>query len=153
MMSELQPILIAAAVFIPAVALAQFFDTRSIRRKLQAMLESLYRGNLHAPEDFHFLDTQPNQLYFPFTEAELRCIARAQEVNRHELTVEITHPGQVFWNNYYFHVRCTFEGLDQQYAPFTLKKEGYLYIACSRHRGYFRPCITHIERRSQPFTV
>ena len=90
MLSELQPILIAAAVFIPAVALAQFFDTRSIRRKLQAMLEALYRGNLHAPEDFHFLDTQPNQLYFPFTEAELRCIARAREVNRHELTVEIT---------------------------------------------------------------
>ena len=41
MLSELQPILIAAAVFIPAVALAQFFDTRSIRRKLQAMLEAL----------------------------------------------------------------------------------------------------------------
>ena len=130
-----------------------YFSNRRNGNKLTAALISLYRGNLHAFEDFHFLDTQVKQLFFPFTEAELRQIGRCRDYMQRELTVELLHPRQVFWGNYYYRIVCHYEGMDDQYQPFTLQKEGYLYIACSTYRGYLLPCITFVERRSKPFIL
>ena len=132
-------------------AIVQSIFSRIHRRKLTELLENLYHGRLSAVQDFHFLDTSADKLYFPFTEGELRRIGRCREFKRHDLTVELMYPGQAFWDNYYFHIVCDLEGVDDQYQPFALKKEGYLYIACSTHRGMLLPCITHVERRATPF--
>ena len=144
-------------VFIPLLLLLLpliiYISTRRNGKKLIDALTRLYQGNLHAFEDFHFLDTQIKQLYFPFTEDELRRISRCRDIKRHDLTVELMYPGQAFWSNFYFHVACNFEGVDDHYQPFSLQKEGYLYISCSSYRGMLLPCITHVERRSKPFIV
>ena len=144
-------------VFIPLLLLLLpliiYISTRRNGKKLIDALTRLYQGNLHAFEDFHFLDTQIKQLYFPFTEDELRRISRCRDTKRHDLTVELMYPGQAFWSNFYFHVACNFEGVDDHYQPFSLQKEGYLYISCSSYRGMLLPCITHVERRSKPFIV
>ena len=153
MSSKIFTTLFAAAFFLTFIAAVQFFVSRRRARKLTAMLETLYHGNLHAFEDFHFLDVQVNQLYFPFTEGELKRIRHCVEVKRHDLTVEITHPRQTCWDNYYFRILCDFEGVDDQYQPFSLRREGYLYISCTSMRGYWTPCITRIERRSKPFVL
>lgn len=144
-------------VFIPLLLLLLpliiYISTRRNGKKLTDALTRLYQGNLHAFEHFHFLDTQVMHLYFPFSESELRRIGRCRDYTRHDLTVELLHPRQAFWGNYYFHIACHYEGVDDQYQPFTLQKEGYLYIACGDLRGHWLPCITHVERRSQPFIV
>ncbi len=144
-------------VFIPLLLLLLpliiYISTRRNGKKLTDALTSLYQGNLHAFEHFRFLDTQVTHLYFPFSESELRRIGRCRDYTRHDLTVELLHPRQAFWGNYYFHIACHYEGVDDQYQPFTLQKEGYLYIACGDLRGHWLPCITHVERRSQPFIV
>ena len=144
-------------VFIPLLLLLLpliiYISTRRNGKKLTDALTRLYQGNLHAFEHFHFLDTQVTHLYFPFSESELRRIDRWRDYTRHDLTVELLHPRQAFWGNYYFHIACHYEGVDDQYQPFTLQKEGYLYIACGDLRGHWLPCITHVERRSQPFIV
>ena len=128
-----------------------YFASRRIGRKLTHALNRLYRGDLHAFENFHFLNTQVNQLYFPFTESELRLLGRCRDFTRQDLTVELLHPRRAFWGNYYFRIACRYEGVNDQYQPFSMQKEGYLYIACSTHRGMLLPCITHVERRSTPF--
>ena len=150
---ELLGILIAIPVFALLLFVAISTSSRIRSRKLIDALTRLYQGNLHAFEDFHFLDTQVMHLYFPFSESELRRIDRCRDYTRHDLTVELLHPRQAFWGNYYFHIACHYEGVDDQYQPFTLQKEGYLYIACGDLRGHWLPCITHVERRSQPFIV
>lgn len=144
-------ILIAIPVFAMFFFIIVSISSQIRRRKLTDALTRLYQGNLHGFEDFHFLDTQMKQLYFPFTEDELRRIGRCRDVKRHDLTVELMYPGQAFWSNFYFHVACNFEGVDDHYQPFSLQKEGYLYISCSSYRGMLLPCITNVERRSTPF--
>lgn len=149
--SEFFGILIAIPVFALFFFIIVSVSSRIRRRKLTDALTRLYHGDLHGFEDFHFLDTQVKHLYYPFTEGELRRIGRCRDVKRHDLTVELMYPGQAFWGNFYFHVVCSFEGVDDQYQPFSLQKEGYLYIACSSHRSMLLPCITRVERRSTPF--
>ena len=144
------PCILSLLMLLPLII---YFASRRINRKLTHALNRLYRGDLHAFEDFHFLDTQLNQLYFPFTEGELRLVGRCRDFTQQDLNVELLHPRRAFWGNYYFRIACHYEGMDDQYQPFTLKKEGYLYIACSDVRGHWLPCITHVERRSQPFII
>lgn len=148
---KLPSILIAIPVFAVFFFICMSLSSRRHQRKLTEALTRLYQGNLHAFEDFHFLDTQVNQLYFPFTEAELRQIGRCREFNHCNLTVELMYKPQAFWGNYYFHISCDYEGVNDQYQLFSLQREGYLYISCSDLRGHWLPCITHVERRSKPF--
>lgn len=150
---EIIAILIASVIGISFISVIQFYVSRHRTRKLTAALENLYHGHLQAFEDFHFLDTQPIQLYFPFSEAELQHIRQCITVRKHDLRIELTHPHQPFWGNYYFHIVCDFEGVDHRYEAFSLHKEGYLYISCTEMRGHLSPCITHVERRHQPFRV
>ena len=144
------PYILALLMLLPLII---YFASRRIGRKLTHALNRLYRGDLHAFEDFHFLDTKLNQLYFPFTENELRQLGRCRDFTQQDLTVELLYPRRAFWGNYYFRIACHYEGVDDQYQPFTLQKEGYLYIACGDLRGHWLPCITHVERRSKPFIV
>ena len=144
------PCILSLLMLLPLII---YFASRRIDRKLTHALNRLYRGDLHAFEGFHFLDTQVSRLYFPFTEGELRLLGRCRDFTQQDLTVELLHPRRAFWGNYYFRIACHYEGVDDQYQTFTLKKEGYLYIACSDVRGHWLPCITHVERRSQPFII
>lgn len=148
---ELPGILIAIPVFALLLFTLMSFSSRRHQRKLTEALIRLYQGNLHAFEDFHFLDTQVKQLYFPFTEAELRQIGRCREFTHRDLTVELMYKPQAFWGNYYFHIACDYQGINDQYQVLSLQREGYLYISCTTLRGHWLPCITHVERRSKPF--
>lgn len=121
------------------------------RRRLTKALTRLYQGNLWAFEEFHFMDAQAEQLYFPFTEDELRLVNRCREFTHHDLTVEPLYPLRSWFGGYYFHIACDYQGVDDQYQPFSLQREGYLYVSCHKLRGYWEPCITHVERRDTPF--
>lgn len=129
-----------------AIPLALYY-----RRRLTKALTRLYQGNLWAFADFHFMDVKAEQLYFPFTEDELRLINRCREFTHHDLTVEPLHPLRACLGGYYFHIACDYQGIDDQYRPFSVQREGYLYVSCHMLHGYWMPCITHVERRDTPF--
>lgn len=150
-MEELRHIIIAAAVFVPVIALAMWLSGWQIGRELTHMLERLYQGDLTATEAFDYVNVQATKLYSPFTVEELRRIARCGIGRRHQLTVKRMHPGQAMVGNYYFHVAWDFEGTDDMGEPFALCREGYLYISCSELRGHMKPCITMVQTRSKPF--
>lgn len=151
-MADLSFVIIALAVWLPIILLVMWLSGWRTGKKLTRMLEQLYQGDLAAVEAFDFLNVQPEKLYYPFTEWEMRRIAHCGIGRKHDLTVRLMHPLQAMVGNYYYHVAWDFEGTDDQGRPFTLQREGYLFIECSYYRGHFAPCITSVQTRRRPFT-
>lgn len=151
-MADLSFVIIALAVWLPIVLLVMCLSGWRTGKKLTRMLEQLYQGDLAAVKEFDLLNVQPEKLYYPFTEGELRRIARCGIGTKHDLTVRLMHPMQALFGNYYYHVAWDYEGTDDLGRAFTLQREGYLFIECSHYRGHFALCITSVQTRRRPFS-
>lgn len=141
------------AIGLGIVVLLLWIDSHLRTKQLTAMLNQLYRGDLTATYDFHFLDTRPEQLFFPFSASDLRDIASCPEILRHDLVIELMHKKQAFWGNFYYHISCNFEGRNMQGEVFSIRRDGYLYINCNAVRGHWNPCIELIVAKKKPFII
>lgn len=103
-------------IAIPVGGQALFTAMRG--KRLAGVLERLYRGDMSALKECHYLDVNPRALFFPFSAGDLETIARCRDVSRHTLHVTLIHTGQRFWNGYYFHVTCDFSGEGQPWQPY-----------------------------------
>lgn len=143
--------LLMGVIAIPVGGQALFTAMRG--KRLAGVLERLYRGDMSAMKECHYLDVNPRALCFPFSAGDLETIARCRDVSRHTLHVTPIHTGQRFWNGYYFHVTCDFQGKDSHGSPIEIKRAGYLYIECRSRNSYFAPVICHVEQRKKDFPM
>lgn len=120
-------------------------------KRLIAMMERLYRGDMSALKAFHYLDVNPRALCFPFKAGESEQIARCCAVSRRDITVTPIHIGHRFWDSYYFQVTYDFQGKDGHASPVEIKRTRYLYIQCRNRSSFFTPVICHVEWSKEDF--
>lgn len=110
----------------------------------------MYRGEFCEDMFFEFRPARAEQLYFPFTWAELCMVANAGTFSRRELSVRLLYPVRaILFGEFNYLVKACYEGRDEHGTAFMLDRKGYLRIRCSwdlRH-GYHPPVIRRIETR------
>lgn len=142
--------LFSAAIIALAISILFLLPTYIMHRKLTALLTRMYRGEFYEDPFFEFRPARAEQLYFPFTWAELCTVANASSLSRRDLSVRLLYPVRAaLRGEFNYLVRACYEGRDERGAAFTLDRRGYLRICCSwdlRH-GYHPPVIRRIETR------
>lgn len=146
--------LFSAAIIALAFSILFLLPAYIRHRKLTALLSRMYRGEFYEDPFFEFRQARAEQLYFPFTWAELRTIANASGLIRQDLRVRLLYPVRtIFLGEFNYLVKVCYEGRDEHGAAFILDRKGYLCIRCSwdlRH-GYQPPVIWRIDTREGSF--
>lgn len=142
--------LLSALIIMLALLILLLLPAYIMHRKLKALLTRMYRGEFYEDTFFEFRPARAEQLYFPFTWAELCTIVHASALSRRELSVRLLYPARAaFLGEFNYLVKACYEGLDERGAAFIFDRKGYLRIRCSwdlRH-GYHPPVIRRIETR------
>lgn len=124
------------AIVLPllAAAVLSFFFMLHRRKLVQELVWA--QLNSKNPKAFfvNFQDSSPEQLLYPLTDAQLRCIRACHSFDSTVAEVKGIRPIEGLLNDCYFAVHYDIRGTGATGQPFIIQEDGYLRV-CFRHRG------------------